>query len=79
MEARTKGKKLKLQQRTKIVKSVSTGGEITKMKTNCYLNGNKLTGKGKKAVCKVKTVKKSAMFSNAKVKVTPKCSVGLKI
>ena len=76
VKARAKAKKLKPGKRTKVVRKASTNGQIKKVKTNCYMFGNKLTGKDKRAVCKFKK-KKAA--SNAKVWVKPKCSVGVKI
>ena len=76
VKARAKARQLKPQKRTKVVRKATTNAQIKKVKTNCYVFGNKLTGKDKRAVCKIKTKKTS---SNAKVWVKPKCSVGVKI
>ena len=76
VKARAKAKKLKPGKRTKVVRSATTNAQIKKVKTQCYVFGNKLTGKDKRAVCKFKK-KKTA--SNAKVWVKPKCSVGVKV
>ena len=75
-KARAKNKKLKPGKLIKVVRKTTTDGQIKKAKTNCYVFGNKLTGKDKRAVCKIKTKKTS---SNAKVWVKPKCSVGVKV
>ena len=76
VKARSKSKQLKPWNRSKVVRSVSTNGKIKKVKAQCFLDGNKLTGRAKKANCKTQTVKKR---KNARVYVEPKCSVGLKI
>jgi hypothetical protein len=77
--ARAKDEKLMPEQPIKIVKSVTTDGEITKLKTDCYSHGNKLTGKHQRAVCSVKIAKTKVTYSNAKIKVIPKYSVDLKL
>ena len=80
MKALTKGHKLRPGKRTKIVRSASiSDGSITKVRTVCLLNGKKLKGKNKKTVCKTKTRKTRAAYSNVKVWATPSCSVGVKI
>jgi hypothetical protein len=74
--ARAKAKQLKPRKRTKIVRSVSTNAQITKVMTNCYLYGTRLRGEDKRAVC---NFKKRKTNSNAKIWVKPRCSVGLKV
>ena len=76
VKARAKAKKLKPGKRTKVVRSATTNAQIKKVKTQCYVFGNKLTGKDKRAVCKFK---KKKTTSNAKVWVKPQCSVGVKV
>ena len=76
VKARAKAKQLKPGKRTKVVRSAETNAQIKKVKTHCYLFGDKLTGKDKRAVCKFK---KKKTTSNAKVWVKPQCSVGVKV
>ncbi|MCH9814847.1 MAG: choice-of-anchor D domain-containing protein [Actinomycetia bacterium] len=80
VSARNKTKKLKPLKATKIVKSTITNGTIRKATAKCFLKGEKLTGKDKRANCNV-VVKESrkATTTNVKMKATPECSVGLRI
>lgn len=79
VKARKKRKKLKLSKRTKIVRSVTSSGKITKVKAICLLEGRKLKGADKRANCKITVRKTRASVSNAKVWVKPLCSAGLKV
>lgn len=78
VKARAKRKALKVGKKTEVIHRVKTNGKIKKVKTNCYVGGHKVTGKQAKKVCRIKIrIKKSN--TNAVVKVTPKCSVGVKV
>ena len=70
-----KSKKLTPFDRTRVVKA-KTNSKFKKVKTRCYLQGQKLTGKDKAAAC---TFKKEKANTKAKVWVTPNCSVGLTV
>ncbi len=67
-----KGKKLKVGNKYKLVKSANTNGEITKVKIVCKIEGNKVKNKTAKNSCNAKE-KKKGDSSTAKVIATPRC------
>ena len=73
------------QERTRVVKAVAAAGGlgtasqsqlIKRVRTQCFLRGKQLRGAAKALNCVVKT---KTTGSKAVVKVTPQCSVGLRI
>ncbi|MCB0918870.1 MAG: IPT/TIG domain-containing protein [Actinobacteria bacterium] len=72
--ARAKNKKLKPAERVTVVKRATTNGELTAVKAHCYLDGNKITGKRAKSICKVRTNDRTG-----RIVVRPACSVHLKV
>jgi alpha-tubulin suppressor-like RCC1 family protein len=76
VDAKSASHKLKVDKKTKIVKSATTSGEITKVKTHCYKNGNKLKGNKADKACKIKIKDE---IDKTVVKVKPKCSKKLKV
>jgi hypothetical protein len=78
--ARSANKQLKLEKRQRIVRWENTNGTLTKMRTRCFLNKKRLTGKAKRRLCDIDTVNKQAKRGSAgskKVFVTPSCIAGL--
>jgi hypothetical protein len=78
--ARSKNKRLKLEKRQRIVHWENTDGTLTKMRTRCFLNKKRLTGKAKRRICDIDTVNKQPNRGSAgskKVFVTPSCIAGL--
>ena len=73
-----KGKKLKVGNKYKLVKSADTNGEITKVKIVCKIQGDKVKNKTAKNSCNAKE-KKKGDSSTAKVVATPKCDTKVKI
>ena len=75
----SKGQQLKALGRQVLVKAVVPDSEgrkaIKRVRTQCYLNGRKLTGAARRHNCVI-TTKRTA--DAVTVKATPTCSVGLR-
>ncbi len=72
-------KKLKVGQKKKLVKSVQTNGEITKVKIVCKTSGDKVKGKkAKKKVCGAKEKKKNDP-TTTKIIAKPTCDSKVRI
>ena len=76
VNARKESKKLRSGKKYKVVRSASTNATLTKANARCYLNGKRLKGKSKRALCRTK-VKNTG--SNVVIKAKPLCSSGLSI
>jgi hypothetical protein len=76
VNARKESKKLTSGKKYKVVRSASTNATLTKANARCYLNGKRLKGKSKRALCRTK-VKNTG--SNVVIKAKPLCSSGLSI
>jgi hypothetical protein len=76
VNARKESKKLTSGKKYKVVRSASTNATLTKANARCYLNGKRLKGKSKRALCRTK-VKNTG--SNVVITAKPLCSSGLSI
>ena len=76
VNARKESKKLRSGKKYKVVRSASTNATLTKANARCYLNGKRLKGKSKRALCRTK-VKNTG--SNVVITAKPLCSSGLSI
>jgi hypothetical protein len=76
VNARKESKKLRSGKKYKVVRSASTNATLTKANARCYLNGKRLKGKSKRALCRTK-VKNTG--SNVAITAKPLCSSGLSI
>ena len=76
VKAAKKTKKLRSGKRTKLVKSVTTGGgNLSRVKAQCLFQNHRVKKKDRKDLCSFKMTRST---SNARVWVTPKCATGLK-
>jgi sugar lactone lactonase YvrE len=87
VDARKASKKIKFMKKTQIVNWEGTDGELTKIKTKCFLNKNKkskktiqLKGKAERVNCGIKKKKGVGRYStqgSKAITVKPSCTVGL--
>jgi hypothetical protein len=81
VKARPKADKLIEQRRTKIVRWEGTDGVLVTIQTDCFLKGQKLTGKTKRQICDIEAKKRKVGASTAGSKTiwaSPPCTNGLK-
>jgi subtilisin family serine protease len=79
LDADDRGKRraLKSGRKTTVVRGTDTNAEELLVKTQCLLSGKQLRGRAAKAACKFRV--KETEDEGAKVEVTPRCSVHLKV
>lgn len=79
VKARAKKRAIVVGRQTRLVRSVVTDGDVLRVKAQCLLNGQKLRGAERRAVCDPRVRKPRAVDTKVRVWVDASCSVGVRV